>query len=97
MPVISEKYVMEIKIISSQPKGVMAQDEKIRFGSKGLCMVAVKLKKENKKEFTVVEGLIIPCFKPIYTPFPHSAISFSPPLSSSHSCLVFYPTILRLS
>lgn len=40
MPVISEKYIMGIKIISSQPKGVMAQDEKVRFGNKGLLMVS---------------------------------------------------------
>lgn len=71
MPVISEKYVIEIKIITSQLKGVMAQDEKIRFRAKSYVwlVVVVRLKKENKKEFTVVEDLILPCFKPIYSFF----------------------------
>lgn len=46
--------------------------------------------KEKKKEFIVVEGLILPCFKPIHTPFSHSATSFSPHLSSSHSCFVSF-------
>lgn len=41
---------MEIKIISSQPKGVMAQDEKIRFGSKGLCMVSGGSEVEKGKQ-----------------------------------------------
>lgn len=52
MPVISEKYVMEIKIISSQPKVWRPKKKKLGLGAKGYVwlVVAVKLKKEKKRE-----------------------------------------------
>lgn len=51
----------------------MAKDEKLRFGGKGVLLVwlvvATMLRKKKNWEFTILEGLILPRFTLVYSPF----------------------------
>lgn len=61
---------MDIEIISSQPKGVMAPDEKFRFGSRRVVWLVVACWERRRNwQFTVVDSPIFPFFKPAYAPF----------------------------
>lgn len=64
---------METEIISGPTLGRDGTRWKFRFGGKGVSLVwlvvATMLRKEKNWEFTVLGGLILPCFTLVYFPF----------------------------